>query len=309
MGGILTLTMNPVIDKSCTTESVVANRKLRCSEPSHEPGGGGLNVSKAIQELGGNSVAAYPAGGPTGEQLQHMLAQINIEQRVQHIRAWTRQNLIVIENSSGQQFRFGMPGAALNEDDWQRLLQIVEQEDRPDYIVASGSLPPGVPEEFYAKLARITQNMKVRLILDTSGRPLQQALQESVFLIKPNIRELGEIVGARIKSEEEQENAAKELIQKGHCQHVVLSLGAAGVLFVTANHSERIRSPSVEVKSRVGAGDSTVAGIVLALSQGKDLPEAVRFGVAAGAAAVMTEGTQLCRREDTERLYKSLSST
>jgi len=132
-------------------------------------------------------------------------------------------------------------------------------------------------------------------------------VQGHVFLVKPNVRELGELVDAELTSEQQQLAAARDLIRQGRCEVVVLSLGAGGALLITADNGEHIRTPTVPIRSKVGAGDSMVAGIVLGLSRDLTLSDAVRYGVAAGAAAVMTPGTELCRREDTERLFEQMS--
>lgn len=304
---ILTLTMNPVIDKSTRIDRVVPDHKLRCAAPRHEPGGGGLNVSRAIHKLGGASKALYPAGGPTGEMLQQLLDDEGIDHEALPIEKWSRENLIVFEDDTDQQFRFGMPGPEMSEAEWQNCLHRVRDLDpAPEFLVASGSLPRGVPDDFYARLADLCQERKVRLIVDTSGTPLHKSAKKGVFLLKPNLRELKALVGREVEEEHEQEEAIRELIDAGQVEAVVLSLGAAGALLVSADISERLRTPTVPIKSKVGAGDSTVAGIVLGLERGLDLKEAARFGMAAGAAAVMTPGTELCRRDDTERLYQRI---
>ena len=175
----------------------------------------------------------------------------------------------------------------------------------PEYLVLSGSLPPDVDEHIYARAAECMP-ASCRVILDTSGKPLRYGLKSSAFLIKPNMDELAELAGHPIEGDPQIREVAQSLIEEGKTEAVVTSLGSGGAVLTTADTQEHIRAPTVQIRSKVGAGDSTVAGIVLALSRGQSLSEAVRFGVAAGAAAVMTDGTQLCRREDTERLYQQL---
>jgi len=309
MEPILALTMNPAIDKGTGVDNVVPERKLRCHQPSFEPGGGGINVARAITKLGGTALILYPAGGPPGTMLEHLLDQEGLEHRKIPIRGWTRENLTVYEETSGQQFRFGMPGPDMSTSEWEECLQtFADVRPPPAYIVVSGSLPPGVPGDFYARVAAVAHKDGARVIVDTSGEALAMAVQEGVFLIKPNLRELGHLTGVEIRGEAEQEEVARGIIQEGRSEVVVVSLGAAGALLVTKEGSRRFRAPTVPIKSKVGAGDSMVAGIVLGLAQGRSLADAVRLGVAAGAAAVMTPGTELCRREDTERLYEGLIS-
>ncbi|MCG2813849.1 MAG: hexose kinase, partial [Thermodesulfovibrionales bacterium] len=224
------------------------------------------------------------------------------------VKGWSRENLVMLEESTGQQYRFGMPAPHLSESEWQRCLhELSAINSRLDFIVASGSLPPGTPEDFYARVARISKDIGAKVVVDTSGEALRLALSEGVYLIKPNIREFRELAGQEMKGESEIENMAMEIVRGGQSKAVVISLGAAGILMVSREGHERIQPPTVPIVSKVGAGDSTVAGIVLSLARGNALRYAVRFGVAAGTAAVMTPGTELCRREDTERLYEQMT--
>lgn len=301
--------MNPAIDKSSSVEHVIAEHKLYCKKPHFEPGGGGVNVTRAINKLGGESLAIYPSGGPTGEMLRYIFEQEGLDHRPIPIKEWTRENLIILEESTGQQYRFGMPGPQLSNKEWQQCLEEISSVNfKIDFIVASGRLPPGVPEDFYARVARIGKDTGARVVVDTSGNALRLALNEGVFLIKPNIREFRELTGHEMSDESEIRNMAMEIVGSGQSKAVVISLGAAGILMVSQDGHERIQSPTVPVVSKVGAGDSTVAGIVLSLSRGNLLRDAARFGVAAGTAAIMTPGTELCRRDDTERLYKLMTS-
>ncbi len=304
MTRILTMTMNPAVDKSATVNDVVAESKLRCSDPRHEPGGGGINVARAIRKLDGESVAVFPAGGPTGKILTDLLDDEGISQDRIASEAWTRDNLTVFEEATVQQYRFGMPGARLKESEWQACLDRIQCDPCPDYVVASGSLPPGVPDDFYAQVSKAAKRVGARFMLDTSGMPLKRASSEGVYLLKPNAREFEALTDEPFRSEEQQETLAREVVQdEDGCEVLVLSLGAAGVLMVTRDKTERIRSPSVPIRSKVGAGDSMTAAIVLGLARGMGVRDAVCYGVAAGAAAVMTPGSELCRKEDVEDLY------
>lgn len=309
MPSIITLTMNPAIDKSASVAQVIVERKLYCHSPRFEPGGGGVNVSRAIRKLGGESRPLFPCGGPPGEILLDLLGQEGLTCRPIAVQGWTRENLVVYEEASGLQYRFGMPGPALADQEWRRCLEVLAGVDhKPAYIVGSGSLPPGVPEDFYAQVARIGKTLGARVIIDTSGPPLRLALEEGVYLIKPNIRELGELLGRDQVDETSQGEITREMVGSGKCEVVALSLGAGGVLLATADGAERLQTPLVPIMSKVGAGDSMVGGIVLGLAQGKAVRDAVLFGIAAGAAAVMTPGSELCRRQDAERLYNQLQS-
>jgi 6-phosphofructokinase 2 len=307
MKEIVAFTLNPAIDKSARIDHVVAERKLYCTDPRFEPGGGGVNVARAIKKLGGVSRLLYAAGGYTGSRLEELLEEEGIAQRRIPIAGMTRESLAVLEEATGLQYRFGMPGPILHPEEWQQCLnELTAIHPHPEYLVASGSLPPGVPTDLYARVARIGKDHGAKVIVDTSGDSLKQALKEGVFLIKPNIREFSEIIGKNVKEEVEIEAEAMEIVRKGWCEVLVISLGSAGALLVSEEITEHIRPPTVPIISKVGAGDSMVAGLVLRLAQGATLREAVYFGVVSGAAAVMTPGSELCRKEDADRLYKKI---
>ncbi len=306
MLSIATVTVNPAIDLGTEVERVKPDRKLRCESPTREPGGGGLNVSRVLHELGADSTALYLAGGATGDTLSGLLDDAGLDHRPTTTGDWTRQNLHVTETSSDDQFRFGMPGATVEEAEWRALLDDLEALS-PDLMVASGSLAPGMPEDFLAHISRMAAESGARLVVDTSGPPLKEAVEAGVYLIKPNIREFQELVGRDLPDEEAQIDAGVELIEDGHLEAIALSLGRGGALLITENGGTPIRTPTVPIRSKVGAGDSMVAGIVFGLAREWDLLKAVHFGVACGAAAVTTEGSKLARRDDAERLFQSMT--
>lgn len=309
MERVITVTPNPSLDVSSSADRVVPEHKLRCKAPEYDAGGGGINVARAIVRLGGSAVALYPCGGPAGELLNSLVAREGVEQHTIPIKGFVRESLTVSEESSGQQYRFGFPGPELSEPEWRSILEYVEGlNDLPDYVVASGSLPPGAPEDFYGQLARIVRKQGVRFVVDTAGQPLREAAEAGAYLLKPNIRELGQIVGREINSDREIEVAARDLIDDGDNEVVLVSLGAGGAMLITHEESQRIRSPIVPIRSKVGAGDSMVGGVVYGLATGMDLLDAARLGVASGAAAVMTPGTDLMHREDAERLFKQMKN-
>lgn len=307
MQTIATLTMNPAVDVSATVGRVTADRKLRCRDPRRDPGGGGINVGRVVHRLGGEARAVYPAGGSSGALLDRLLAEESVAADSVDVKDFTRENLFISEDGSDTRYRFIMPGPKLREEEQDALADRALAGDAA-YLVASGSLPPGVPVDFYARLARTASDRGTRLILDTSGDALREGVEPGVFLLKPNLRELAQLAGREVSEDPEQEETARHLVDAGRARVVVVSRGAGGVLLVTADTTERIAAPTVPIRSKVGAGDSTVAGIVTALARGDDVPTATRYGVAAGAAAVMTPGTALCRREDTERLFDRLQA-
>lgn len=309
MAKIVTLTFNPCIDKSTTIDSLLPEKKLRCAVPKFEPGGGGLNVSRAIKKLGGQSLALFPAGGHTGDFLQKLVEEEGLAYKAVPIKQPTRENLIVVDRTTNQQYRFGMPGPYLEEAEWQGCLELLEAENDVQYIVASGSLAPGVPLEILAYTAAIARKKGARLIIDTSGEALHKAVhQGGVFLIKPNLAELSSLVGKQEIHAELVDDVAMSLINSGQCEVVVASLGQAGALLVSKDEVLQMIPPVVKRKSTVGAGDSMVAGLVLSLAGGKSAAEALRFGIACGTAATLNEGTELCHPDDVQKLLPMVRS-
>ncbi|NJK94683.1 MAG: 1-phosphofructokinase family hexose kinase [Bacteroidetes bacterium] len=309
MKTIITFTTNPAIDKNSSVEHVVAEHKLYCKPPGFEPGGGAINVARAIKKLGGESKLVYTAGGYTGDRLNDLLQEESITRQVIPIEGITRESLIILEESTGLQYRFGMPGAVMQKHEWERCInELSAIEPPPDFLVLSGSLAPGVPPDLYAQIAGIQKKKGTKVIVDVSGEALKQAMQEGVFLIKPNVREFRNLVGLDIKDEQQIRAEAEKIVKNGHCQVIVISLGASGALVVSEDFDEHIHPPTVPVISKVGAGDSMVAGIVLSLAQGKNLRDAVRYGIASGTAAVTTPGSELCRKEDADRLFGMMMS-
>ena len=309
MESIVSVSLNPAIDKSSGVNHVVAERKLYCHPPRFEAGGGGVNVSRAIKKLGGDSLLLYGKGGLTGERLEELLDEEGLTHRPFPIKGGTRESLVILEESTGQQYRFGMPGPEVNPEECKQLLQVLADIDpSPKYLVASGSLPPGAPADFYARVARIGKKSGAKTIVDVSGEALEQALHEGVYLIKPNVREFRELVGDNIQEESQIITEAKKMVESGKCEVLVISLGAAGALIVTSEMAEHILPPTVPIISKVGAGDSMVAGIALSLYRGMSIRDSILYGIAAGTAAVMTPGTELCRLEDTDRLFEYMVS-
>lgn len=302
MAQIYTITFNPCIDKSTSVIALIPEKKLRCSSPVFEPGGGGINVARAIKKLGGKAIAIYPSGGYSGKFLNILLEKENINFRQIEIQKHTRENLIVLDKATNQQYRFGMPGQHLSENEWQQCLQSIEESSSP-FIVASGSLPPGVPEDMLARIAKIAKAQKRKLIVDSSGEALRLAIKEGVYLIKPNLAELSMLTGKEALETNDIEPLAQKLIVDGNCKVVVVSMGALGAMLISEEGSYKVEAPIVKRKTTVGAGDSMVAGIVFCLSQGRSLKEALQYGVACGTAATMSSGTALCKKEDVDRLF------
>ena len=305
---ILTLTINPALDVSTSTPNVVGEHKMRCGLSRLDPGGGGINVSRVIQRLGGQTLAIYAAGGPTGEAYRRLIEAEGIPTLVVPIAGSTRESFTVDETATGKQFRFVLQGPELTEPEWSACLARMAESIPPGgYVVASGSLPPGAPDDFYARVARLAREHDARCIVDASGPALAAALAEGVFLVKPSGRELGELVSSALDTEESQINAARTLVSRGSAEYVALTLGGQGAVLASAAGVMRLAVPQVTVQSTVGAGDSFLGAFVLRIAQGRDAQAAFRAAVAAGSATAMTPATELCHRVDVERLEAELA--
>jgi 6-phosphofructokinase 2 len=301
---ILTVTPNPAVDKSTRTDRLIPEKKLRCAEMVVEAGGGGINVSKALQRLGTPHSALITCEGFNGSQLEACLQREEIHYHKVMIPGETRENLVVLEEQTNNQFRFVLPGPTLQADIETAILDTVQQLPiKPRIIVGSGSLPPGFHENFYARLAALANQMGAKPIIDCSGKALELAVEAGVYLVKPNLNELSQLVGASSLETDQVVDAAQVLLKKGSCKMVVVSLGAQGALLVSPEQVIQVPAPTVKKQSTVGAGDSMVAGMSYQIWKNSSAADIIRFGVACGTAATMNPGTQLFNPKDADRLY------
>lgn len=302
MTGILTVTLNPTVDISSDAEMVRPTFKIRTSNQKQHPGGGGINVARVINELGGSAEALYMSGGATGVLLDECIAAEGLKAHRVETAGATRIAYMVQDMHAGLEYRFVPEGPLVAESELDAIMALIEQFDG-DYIVASGSLPPGLPDDTYSKIGRIAKQKNARFILDTSCKALRDTLSScDVFLVKPSIGELEKLSGAKL-DEEGAKAAALQLVKAGRTRHVAVSMGRGGAFLANDQGVQRLPATHVKVRSAVGAGDSFVGAMVHALSTGISIDLAFRLGVAAGAAAAMTAGTQLCRRADVESLF------
>ena len=238
-----------------------------------------------------------------GALLRELLDSEGVASQTFAIADETREDFFVSETSTGQQYRFILPGPRLNEAEWQECLKLVSSiEPFPRFVVASGSLPAGVPDDFYARIARIAKQRGARMILDTSGKALAVAVDEGVDLIKPNLREMRELSGSEPSDAGEWEEAAKAIVGNKRVAVVALTMGHLGAALITPDRVLRAKPLAVTPLSAVGAGDSFLAALIWRLASGADLADCFRQAVAAGAAALLNPGTELCRPHDVERL-------
>ena len=307
MTDIVSITPNPAVDLSTSVERIIPVHKLRGTSQRRDPGGGGINVARVIKRLGGDVSAIYPVGGATGDLLRRLLDKENVPSQTFAIAEETREDFFVNELSTGRPFRFILPGPTLNDTEWQECLTLLSRiEPFPRFVVASGSLPGGVPDDFYARLTRIVKQRGARMILDTSGPALAAAVTEGLDLIKPNLREMRELAGREPTDASEWEDAAKALIQHGKVAIVALTMGHLGAVLVTLDQVLRAEPIPIAPVSAVGAGDSFLGALLWQLASGADLEKSFRYAVAAGAAALLNLGTSLCLSDDVKRLAQQV---
>jgi 6-phosphofructokinase 2 len=309
MPRILTITLNPAVDMTTATPEVVPGRKLRCDPPRIDPGGGGVNVSRVIVELGGATTALVAIAGVTGAMIRSLLGAARIDAIFIEAAGMTRQSFAVHDRSGGGQYRFVLPGPTQDAAFAERCLATVGDllaTGMFPYVVASGSLPPGVPDDFYGRLAGVVHGHGARMILDTSGRSLAGALGSGAFLIRTNRIEARELAETLHVDPDDPERVARSIVTSRSAEAAIMTLGADGALLVTDHGTARFRPPHVDVVSPVGAGDSFVAALSVALTDGWPMERACAYGVASAAAAMMTEATELAHRDDVNRMFAAI---
>jgi 6-phosphofructokinase 2 len=303
MARFVTVTLNPALDLSTAVDEIVDAHKLRCEAPQVHPGGGGINVARVLYRLGADVLTISTAGGTTGERLSALVRAEGLHAAWISIAGDTRESFNVRERRTGREYRFVLPGPSLAATEWQGCLDRVRDlPSAPAYLVASGSLPPGVPSDFHARLARIARIRGSKMVIDAGGEALQAALAEGVWAIKPSLRELQDLTGRPLDTLSQRLDAARDLIARGRTELVALSLGPAGALAVSAQQAVQAPALKVPVVGTVGAGDSFVAGWLWGWDRYGHLDGALREAMAASAAALLRPGTDLARVKDLERL-------
>ncbi len=312
MPQLVTITLNPAVDVSTTVDVVRPEHKLRCGDARSEAGGGGINVARVAARLGIEVEALLLAGGATGHQLLDLLAAEGLTATAVSIDADTRQSFTVDEATTGSQYRFVLPGPAITGGDVDRVGEAVAATGPIGCLVISGSVPPGAPPGVLgALIQRATggdaSSAAPPVIVDTSGPELARVLGEGPTVVKPSARELSALVGRELATEDDVLDAATEVVASSTVEAVLASIGAGGAILARRSGPPvRLRPPAVKVVSAVGAGDSMVAGVATGLCRGLDLVDAAALGVAAGTAAVMTPGSELCRPDQVDAVLPSV---
>ncbi|MXU66329.1 1-phosphofructokinase family hexose kinase [Oceanomicrobium pacificus] len=313
MAHIITLTLNPALDISADVPEVVAGPKLRCDNVRLDPGGGGINVSRAIRILGGYSTCLIVSGGATGQMLEGLLASEGIRPEIIPMEGAVRQSFAVTEAGTDRQFRFVLPGPALGPDMMDRITRSLHDSAGPgDLVVLSGSLPPGLPVDAFRRIADGVTRSGARTILDTSGPALTAALDgpEAPYdLLRLDGGEGDELAGRALATPQDVVGFARGLIDRRAARAVIIARGAEGSVCVTEEGAWLCRTPDVEVISKVGAGDSFVAATVLAHANGAPWEEAFIRGTAAASSAVSTPATALCTADQVAALAAGCTVT
>jgi 6-phosphofructokinase 2 len=303
MKTIATLTMNPTIDVSYDVERIIPMHKMRTRNERYDPGGGGINVARVFRRLGGEVRCVYLSGGATGVALDGLIDALDLPRTQIAIAEPTRVASAVHETGTGQEYRFTPPGPAIASEECERCLEALGEIDC-DYFVASGSLPPGIAADFYARAGRIMRERGIAFVLDTSGEALARTLAAGgVHLVKPSAGELRQLVGRDLTTPEAIGEAAMAIVHAGQAEMVAVTLGHKGALLARREGTLLLPAIPIEAKSAVGAGDSFLAAMLSALARGRDALDAFRYGMAGGAASVLNPGTGLAHPDDIERLF------
>lgn len=303
MSDVLTFTPNPALDVRTSIARVDPSHKMRCTSTLQHPGGGGVNVARVLHRLGAKVTAVYTSGGATGQRHHRLLHLEGVRSHVIALTQETRESFSVFETDTGADYRFVLPGPRVQAVEWQACLDHLRRHWPHKFLVLSGGLAPGMPDDAYAQLVREAAAAHVPVVIDSHGAALALALEAgTVALFKPSLRELQQLTGAPLGSDADIALAAQQLIARGRAQLVAVSLGESGSLLVSAHGAWRAPALSVPVQTTIGAGDSFVAGMLWGLLTHEPPPQALRWAMAASAAALLAPGTALCQSDDVRRL-------
>jgi 6-phosphofructokinase 2 len=303
---ITTITLNPSLDQHLTVDGLVVDGLNRWSRLHRYAGGKGIDVSRAIHEMGGRTIAYGFIGGMVGRAVEIFLDEEGVPFSFTPIKRETRTNFIITDSQTGQQTRIDAPGPHITKDEFARFQRKMQRiNPSPDLIVMGGSAPPGIPSNVYYSITREAKSFGVKVILDADGQWLVEGIKAKPYLIKPNVREASEFLGRELPDEAAIIKAARDIVEMG-VEIAVISRGKDGIIAATKDTVLKAVPPEVKAKSAVGAGDCTIAGLALKLAGEESLAKACRLAVALGTAAVLTPGTELARRADVEALLPQI---
>jgi 6-phosphofructokinase 2 len=308
---MLTVTLNPSLDVCATVPVVESERKMRCANVTIEPGGGGVNVARVVVRFGESVTAAVFLREDSSTEFLSLLTGESVSVRAVPVSGKMRESFTAQESSTSRQFRFVLPGPTLSPDDFAAgINQVVGLCADEQLVVLSGSCPPGVSPSDLAQLVGRIKRAGCEVVADVPGNALAEVSAAGVLLVKPSVRELSEFAGRSLDGHDDIEQAAVDLLATGVTGAALISMGPAGLMLVRADQRTIwFHAPHVATRSTIGAGDSLVGGVAVALQRGATLPEACRFGVAAGTAATLATGTGLCQAVDVDRLVRDVLIT
>lgn len=299
---IVTVTLNPAVDKTIHLPRLRPGDLNRAGRVRRDPGGKGINVARALKQWGENPLAIGWVGGYPGRWILERLEEWGVEHRFVELEAETRTNLKIVETEVDRVTDINEPGNPIDEDAIKRFLKVYDAAiERAEIAVLSGSLPPGVPSDFYGTLIDRAKRRAVKVYLDADGAALSEGIRHGPYAIKPNLAELERLVGRSLDHEEDRFAAAKGLLDRG-IRLVALSMGAEGAWFFTDGKAIRARAPRVSVSSTVGAGDAMVAALVMGELRKWPLDRMIRYVVAAASATASKEGTQFASLKEAHSL-------
>src|ERR1051326_2493517 len=299
MSRIVTVTLNPAVDLGCTADHVRPTHKIRTFDEHIDPGGGGINVARVLHALGAETMAVIVAGGVTGALIEELLTECGVPHQTVHCHGRSRISYTVFDRANKEEYRFVPLGPVASPHDWTDVLAILEEVECA-WIVASGSLEPGMPADLYGTIARLARPRGIRIAVDTSGAALRAALDAGVDFVEPSLNELEAYARRALSDPGDQEAEALAMVRGGSAGMVAITLGDEGAIFASAEGVLRVPAIPVPFRGAVGAGDSFVAGMIWALTRGLPAAEALGWATAAGSATVSRAGTARVRLEDVE---------
>jgi 6-phosphofructokinase 2 len=306
---IATLTLNPCLDEYITVDALMVDETNRWTKRRQYAGGKAIDVSRAIKEMDGVTTAYGFIGGDNGRRVEILLDEEGVLFSFTPIKKETRTNFIIVDKQTKHQTLLGAPGPRVSGKELERLCKKLSNiRPNPDMLVIGGSAPPGSPEDIYYRVIMDAKSRGIRTVLDVADNWLTEGIKAKPYMIKPNVHEAERLLGRTLPDEDSIIKAASELLDIG-IEVVLISRGSEGLIAAGRNNIYKVIPPKVKVRSAIGAGDCTVAGFALRLSRNEPLIEACRLGGAMGAAAVLTPGTELCRRADVEKLLAKVEVT
>jgi len=308
MTKIVTLTVNPALDKSAKVDGLIPDQKLSCHSITYQAGGGGINISRILSRLGVNSKCVFTSGGDTGQRLESLLLEEHINNFPVAVREATRENFSVVDTTTRFQYRFGMPGGNITDAEFNKITTSLEELlNEGDILALSGSLSSKMPSDYYVQVIQLLKGKGVKIVLDTSGSALKEAIGQKLCLVKPNQRELALLAGKEFLTNKEQEDFALQLVASNSVEYVVVSMGPKGAFMASKEGITYQHTPAVPVRSTIGAGDSMVAGLIYGILKEMNAEQMLKYGVACGSATTMSEGTNLASIKNIHNTLELLS--